>query len=157
MAQTYYWNCKNSLGAGKKAIKEGDKLPDSYAVDPRLKGWLDDGVVSKEKPTPTAKLESDVERLRSENLDLAAKIKVLTDRIEDDAKLGEQNKTLSSQNKALNERLENLTNAMMDNEAKIAEAIRNLIEERVSKDERLEVARSLENLEWPKDGEGNEA
>lgn len=153
----YYWNCKNRLGSGKKAIKEGEELPEKYLGDPRLERWIKDGVVSKTKPTPTAKMQSNIDMLKAKNLDLSAKVKVLTEQLDISAKLEDQNKGLSDQNKALTKQLDGLTQAIMANESEISKAISALMEERVGKDDRLEVAQSLKRLRWPQSGGGDEA
>jgi len=142
----YYWNSRNNLGSGEKAIKLGDQLPEPYSDDARLSRWLKDGLISESKPSRDAKTKSELEKLKLENLELSAKIKILTDQIGQNAELSKQKELLGAQNKSLNELLDRLSLLIMENESKISEVIKTLREEKVSKNDRLEAAATLENL-----------
>jgi phosphoenolpyruvate synthase/pyruvate phosphate dikinase len=124
----YYWNSVNNLGSGKKAVKSGDLLPDDYLTDLRLEGWVRNGIVSESKSLVSVKteLELKLEKLQADNLNLAAKIKVLTDRLSSKANLESKNDLLSSQNQKLAIKMAKLYKAMMDNEAQISDVIKSL-------------------------------
>jgi len=122
----YYWNSVNNLGSGKKAVKRGDFLPADYLTDLRLEGWIKNGVVSESEISVSVKSELELEKLQDENINLATKIKVLTDRLSLKADIESKNELLSSQNKKLADQLAKVSKAMMDNEDQISEVIKSL-------------------------------
>jgi hypothetical protein len=145
--EKYYWNSEHRLGRRENAIKKGDELPESYQDDPRLERWLAEKIVSKTKPSDTSLMTETIDDLKRENINLAAQVNVLTGRLKSVEGVVSEKKLLSEQNKSLREKLDAKTSLMMNNETKIGEVIKQLREERVSKDERLEAAQILADLQ----------
>jgi predicted RNase H-like nuclease (RuvC/YqgF family) len=151
MSKNYYWNDVSNLGSGKDAIKRGDPLPQKYNTDKRLGGWIESGVVTLDKPSKEAEIKESLENLEFKNMELRDKIDSLTKQLESTSKVVGQARTVSTQNAQLHERINKYSAAMMNNEEKISQVIKELGAKTLSKSVKEDIVKKLESIEIVKE------